>query len=140
MKKTLAAALFALALAHTSCAKNEHNLYPVSGRVTYNGAPASGAAVFFYRRGADMRNEQMIMGMVRDDGAFELVCGPWGRGAPPGEYDVAIEWKPVVGQRRGNPQRAADRLLGRYADPHHVRLHATVDAKPNELPPFELTD
>lgn len=140
MKKLIVLTAFSLALANTACSKNEHNLYPVLGKVFYNGAPAAGAAVFFYRQGASSLQEQMVMGVVRDDGSFELVCGPWGAGAPPGEYNVAIEWKPVVGQRGGNPQRAADRLNGRYADLNQLRLRATIDAKPTELPPFELTD
>jgi hypothetical protein len=27
-------------------------------------------------------NEHVIMGIVQDDGSFELVCGPLGKGAP----------------------------------------------------------
>lgn len=140
MKRNFVFTVVAVALATTGCSKNEHNLYPVSGKVLYDGLPAAGAAVFFYRQDANPLEEQMIMGVVRDDGSFELVCGPWGKGAPPGEYEVAIEWKPVVGLRGGNPTRSHDRLNGRYADLNHLRLHATICAKPNELPAFELTE
>lgn len=129
-----------LAMSSTTCRKNEHNLYPVTGKVFYKGAPAAGAAVFFYRQGGDPFHEQTVMGVVRDDGSFELVCGPWGKGAPCGDYEVAIEWKPVIDQHAGNPRRAADRLNGRYADRNHARLHATIEAKSNELLPFDLTD
>lgn len=132
--------VWTLLFASAGCGKNEHNLYPVAGKAFYKGAPAAGAAVFFHRRGAGAPDEQMVMGVVRDDGSFELVTGPWGKGAPPGEYDVSIEWKPVLGQRGGNPLRAADKLNGRYSDLNNIQLHATIGAKPNELPPFELTD
>ncbi|HVX10048.1 MAG TPA: hypothetical protein VHC22_02495 [Pirellulales bacterium] len=128
------------ALCNASCNRNPHDLYPVSGNVTYNGSPAAGAAVFFYRRGADPANDQTVMGIVQGDGSFELVCGPFGKGAPPGDYDVGVEWKPVVGQSNGNPQRGPDRFGGRYSDPHRSTLHAVVAARANHLPPFELTD
>ena len=85
-------------------------------------------------------NEHVTMGIVGEDGSFELVCGSLGKGARPGEYDVVIEWRPVSGQGKGRPQRGPDKLQGRYADPKHPLLHATVEAKRNNLPPFELAD
>jgi hypothetical protein len=127
------------ALAFVSCDRNS-NLYPVSGQVFCNGVPASGAAVFFYRQGGDSTKEETIMGIVQPDGSFELVTGALGKGAPPGEYDVLIEWKPVTGQNKGRPERSRDRLEGRFADRKHPLLHATVAATATILPPFELAD
>jgi hypothetical protein len=129
----------ALVFACASCS-NKNNIYPVSGHVTYKGAPATGATVYFHRKGGDSMNEHLIMGIVQDDGSFQLVCGSLGKGAPCGEYDVLIEWKRVTGQSKGGPQHAPDVLKGRYADPKHPLLRATVEAKDNYLPPFELTD
>jgi hypothetical protein len=128
-----------LALACASCA-NRNNIFPVSGKVTYKGSPATGAAVFFRRQGGDAMNDHMIMGIVQEDGYFELVCGSLGKGAPPGEYDVLIEWKRVSGQSKGRPQHGPDKLKGRYSDPKRPLLHATVEAKVTSLPPFELTE
>ena len=130
----------AVVLACVSCSRQESGIYPVSGEVTYNGSPASGAAVFFYRRGGDSMNEHMTMSLVQEDGTFELVCGSLGKGAPPGEYDVVVEWKQVSGQIKGRPERGPDKLEGRYADPKHPRLQATIKAERNELPPFNLMD
>jgi hypothetical protein len=127
-----------LALTCVSCGNN--GIYPVSGKVMHKGAPAEGAVVFFYRHGGDLMNDHMIMGIVQKDGSFELVCGSLGKGAPPGEYDVVIEWKQVTGQSRGRPQHGPDKLDGRYADPKRPQLHAVVKAETNRLPPFELTD
>jgi hypothetical protein len=79
------------------------------------------------------------MGIVQEDGSFELVCGSQGKGAPPGDYDVFIEWKRVLGQRKGGPQHSPDRLQGRYANRKRPLLHATVEARDNRLAPFELT-
>jgi len=129
----------ALALACASCSK-DNNRYPVSGKVTYNGSPASGATVFFHRQGGDAMNDHVIMGIVQEDGSFELVDGSPGKGAPPGAYDVVIEWTRVTGQNKGRPQQGPDILKGRYADPKRPLLHATVEAKTTDLPPFELMD
>jgi hypothetical protein len=136
MKKGLLCAAAALACA--SCG-NPHGLAPVSGKVMYKGAPAVGAAVFFHRRGADRLGEQTIMGIVQPDGSFTLDCGALGKGAPPGEYDVLLQWRNPQ-QTRGKAIKARDRLKGRYADPTHPLLYAVVKKGTNSLPPFELTD
>jgi hypothetical protein len=139
VRKVVFCLMSVLALTCASCA-NTKNIYAVSGKVTYKGSPASGAAVFFYRQGADAMNEHTIMGIVQEDGSFELVCGSLGKGAPPGEYDVVIEWKQASGQSKGRPQHGPDKLEGRYADRKRPLLHATVEARATNLPPFELTD
>ena len=139
MNKPLVPTIAAVALACASCG-NPHNLYPVSGKVTYRGVPAAGANVLFFRQGGDRQNEHLIMGIVGQDGSFALDCGPLGKGAPPGHYDVLIAWKQVSHQAKGQPQKSPDRLKGRYADPKHARLHAVVKAQNNELQPFELMD
>ena len=128
-----------LALACAACG-NKNNLYPVSGSVTYNGSPATGAAVFFHRQGGDAMSEQLIMGLVQDDGSFDLVCGSLGQGAPPGEYDVTLEWKRFIGQNKGRPQHGPDKFKGRYADLKRPRFHASVKAERNHLAPFEITE
>jgi hypothetical protein len=129
----------ALTLACVSCGKGP-KIYPVSGKVTWNGAPAAGAAVFFRRPGGALQDDPLIMGVVGEDGSFEIVCGSLGKGAPLGEYDVLIEWKQALGRGKGLAGRARDRLQGRYADPKHPLLRATVEARTNTLPPFELKD
>jgi len=137
--RRLAYPLAALTLASASCQRTD-GLYPVSGRVTYRGVPAAGAAVFFNRRGGDPMAEHMVMGVVRDDGTFELVCGALGKGAPPGEYDVLIDWRPAAGQGGGRPRRGPDRLKGRFADPKHPRLRASVGREATAIPPIELAE
>jgi hypothetical protein len=127
----------AIALACVSCAK----IYPVSGKVTYNGAPASGATVFFFRQGGDRGNEPAILSIVQQDGTFELVCGSLGKGAPPGEYDVLIEWKPKRVRSQGRRQPGPDDILkGRYADRKRPLLHVAVEARATNVANFELTN
>jgi hypothetical protein len=140
MKCQMACLAVIVSLACASCAKRNSNFYPVTGTVIVNGEPASGATVFLRPQSNDIRSSQTIMGIVADDGTFELVCGSIGKGVPPGEYDVIIEWKQVTGQRNGRPERGPDRLKGRYASPSKSGLHVTISPGSNELDPFELVE
>jgi hypothetical protein len=137
MSKRLLSVPAVLAFACVSCS---NGLYPVSGKVIYKGQPAAGATVFFHRQKGDPLNEHMIMGIVQEDGSFTLVCGPHGKGAPAGEYDVLIEWKQGPNRGKGRVRTMPDKLNSRYADPRRPLLHATLKAEANHLPPFELTD
>jgi hypothetical protein len=119
---------------------NSAGLYPVSGKVTYQGEPAVGATVMFVRKGAaDPLKEVTPQGVVGEDGMFTL-SGPRGNGAVPGEYAVLIEWKEGAGKTKGRAPalNAPDRLKKKYLDPQKPLLTVTVEAKSNSLPPFEL--
>jgi hypothetical protein len=129
--------LATLALACGSCGHST-KLYPVTGKVTVNGTPAAGATVIFQRQSVDLMNEQTVMGSVRENGSFSLVCGPYGEGAPPGDYDVFIEWRHRAERAKG--PMVTDRLKGHYADRNHPRLHARINPEPTDLPPFDLTE
>jgi hypothetical protein len=132
-------ALAAFALTCSSCG-NQAGLYPVSGKVLFQGEPAVGATVTFVRRGsADPLHDPTPQGIVRQNGTFTLI-GPAGEGAPPGDYIVLVEWKEGAGKARGRAPglSAPDRLKRRYLDPKRPLLTATVDPKSNTLPPFEL--
>jgi hypothetical protein len=130
-----------MVLACASCSNHSNNqepAYPVVGKVTYNGSPASGAVVFFRRNTDAASKAPTIVGIVQEDGSFEMVSGPLGKGAPAGDYDVLIEWKRVTGHGNRRPQTGPDLLQGRFADPKHPLFRAKIEAGPNELPPFEL--
>ena len=131
------------ALIVTACLSgcgNSNGLYPVRGKVLYKGEPAVGAAVYFHRKDApEPLTEQILQGVVQQDGAFE-VAGASGKGATPGDYVVLIEWKEGAGKSKGRAPAlsAPDRLKGRYLDPNNPVLTAKVEAATNQLPPFEL--
>jgi hypothetical protein len=119
---------------------NSNGLYPVSGKVLVNGEPAVGATVTLVRKGsADSLKDPTPCGVVDEDGTFTL-SGPGGEGAPPGEYIVLVEWKEGAGAKRGRAPAlsAPDRLKKKYQDPNTPLLTATVEAKSNTLPPFDL--
>jgi hypothetical protein len=114
--------------------------YPVYGKILCNGEPAVGANVTFVRTGAAAGADlQAAQGTVQEDGTFAL-AGPAGAGALPGHYAVLVEWKEGAGKVRGRSPglNAPDRLRSRYMNPNKPLLTATVEAKANNLPTFEL--
>jgi hypothetical protein len=87
--------LFLITTAALACAAcgEVNGLYPVQGKVLCEGKPATGATVYFHRKGdADSLKHSAPQGVVGDDGTFTL-SGPQGQGALPGEYVVLVEWK-----------------------------------------------
>ena len=62
MQKVVACLTAALLMACTAC--NNNKTYPVMGRMTYKGTPASDAV-----------NEPPIMGVVQEDGFYSLSKG-----------------------------------------------------------------
>ena len=141
MKRLIAVLVVAAACAaSTSGCGRSNGLYPVSGKVLYKGAPASGATVSFVPKGAsDGQQADVPLGVVNEDGTFTL-AGPRGEGAAAGEYVVLIEWKEGAGKVKGRSPglNAPDRLKGRYLNPNRPLLTATVKPGSNDLAPFEL--
>ena len=134
---------------------NSAGLCPVSGKVLYNRAPASGAVVYFQRHGdPDPSHKLVPFGIVGDDGSFSLYSDGLGSGALPGTYTVLIEWKDLGGNgvvpvkskgnsnlvKRSRVRSGPDRLKGRYLDISKPLLQAEVKPGPNQLTPFELLD
>jgi hypothetical protein len=140
VRKSLAISLLAAAAAASLGCGDSSGTYPVNGKVLYHGEPAVGATVAFVRKGvSDRMHEQTPQGVVGEDGTFSL-ASPLGEGASPGNYAVLVEWKVGAGKTKGRSPglSAPDRLKRRYLDPARPLLNATVEAKTNTLPPFEL--
>lgn len=138
--RSLVVLLVAAALAVSGGCGKRGDLFPVTGKVLYKGAPAAGATVTFVRKGSgDRLKERVPQGVVKDDGTFSL-AGPLGAGAQPGEYAVLIEWKEGAGKVAGRSPglSAPDRLGRRYLNPEKPLVTTTVEKKSNALPAFEL--
>ena len=119
---------------------SSNGVYPVSGQVLYQGAPAVGAAVYFHRKSdGDRLHEHVPQGIVGEDGTFSLTS-PAGNGALPGEYAVLIEWKEGAGKLRGRGPGldSPDRFHGRFMNVNNPQFTVEVKAEKNRLAPFEL--
>jgi hypothetical protein len=148
MRRRLLFTLTAVALAvNCSACGNADGRYSVVGKVLYKGEPAEGATVYFHRKGpADPLHDAVPTAVVQKDGTFRLVSARGAEGAPPGAYDVLIEWRDL-GQTRKKGQKGSrsdqpppDRLRGRYFNRTRPVLQAQVQPQANYLDPFELKD
>jgi hypothetical protein len=133
--------LLALLLAPASCGGGGPRLYPVRGRVLYQGQPANGAIVFFHPLGESRHDDASAassrpMGKVGPDGSFELTTAERGKGAPAGRYAVTVVWK---SRSPAGDDDERNLLPQRYMFPTGSQLIAEVKEGPNELPPFLLT-
>ncbi len=150
-------ALVVLAMAALPPGCGSAGRYPVTGSVTYQGKPATGASVHFRREG-ETAEEALAFptGVVDAEGKFSLEVPGVGPGALPGKYKVLVLWplekdlnapptaakKPgqsAAGSRR-DPKSDADRLKFRYFKLDTPLLTAEVKPETNTLGAFELKD
>lgn len=125
--------LVAILLCLAGCSQKNPNLppqHPVSGTVTLDGKPLTGAGIMFLPRG-DTRGTG-AMGMTDDAGKYTLKTDHGGPGAPEGEFGVTIS---KVVNRDGTPYvpnpdvaEAGERetLPGIYSDSMKTTLTANV--------------
>ncbi len=124
-----------LILMLSGCGDGLPRTYPCKGMVRVNGKPVKDARVAFYYQG-DLGGRTIVpMAWTEEDGSFVLSTFRSEDGAPAGDYEVTIIWPQYRNMRSGD---GPDRLQGRFADGKKGGLRAQVEAKDNELPPFEL--
>ena len=138
--------LFVVALITASCGRAPgEKVYPVEGKVLFNGKPAAGAVVQFHPELSEQGQALDAVhptGIVGEDGSFRLTSFGKDDGAPPGEYVVTITW-PDGSQRPANigtkPKKGvhADRLKGRYSSAKSP-IRAEIKKGNNSLPPYEI--
>ncbi len=122
-----------LALSAVSCGGDGPKLYPVTGKVLFNGQPVEGASVVFVPDGGgDLRPS----GTTDEDGSFSLSTYPHGEGAPAGNYVVLVTKYPENARELETPK---SELPTKYADQAAALLKATVQEERTDLAPFQLT-
>ena len=126
-----------LAFSLVSCAKapNHPPVYPVKGRVLYEGKPAPGAVVILHPSTDEPAKASRPHARADANGEFELTTYRTGDGAPAGTYVVTLEWK----QAGDHPEQGAELLPPGYGDPSTSKLRATVTPGPNEPLVLQLT-
>ncbi|MDG3007466.1 hypothetical protein [Paludisphaera mucosa] len=115
-------------------------VYPVKGKVTFEGEPAAGAFVVFNPKTAPKPGQQAFTprATVQADGTFALTSATEGDGAPAGEYAVTVQWlKPV---KQGADLVAGPNVIPKaYATAETTPLKTTVRQSDNALEPFAIT-
>lgn len=125
------------------CGSGEAANVPVRGEVFFGSEPAAGALVVLH---PSVESDSAKFpggfpyGLVDPDGKFEIATPKGAKGAPEGEYRVAITWLvPVPGAAPDDPEAATvDRLEGKWADPATSAITAAVKAPEVTLQRIEL--
>ncbi len=115
------------------CAQKKVPVYPVGGRITYNGKPVPKATLYFISVGTFSSKDLLPRAVTREDGTFAVSTyhredSDQPDGAPAGEYRISIIW---AAQKSAIPGPPLDLLGGRYSDPERSGLRARVDADGN---------
>jgi hypothetical protein len=110
-------------------------VHPVLGQIAVGRLVPSGAQVVFHPVEAELPDQAVPRGVVRDDGSFVLSTFGTDDGAPTGEYVVTVQWFRVG--KDGSP--GPNVLPRRYASPDSSPLRVAVDEGRNELTRFEVS-
>ena len=111
---------------------NRRPVYPVRGRVFFEGSPAPNAVVTFYLINPDTKRVTRAGdAMAEADGSFALSTYTANDGAPAGEYAVTVVWWNPLVDAEGKP--GPNLLPERYAKPETTPLKAVVKTGANEV-------
>jgi hypothetical protein len=116
-------------------------VYPVRGRVLFDGRPPAHALVIFHPLGAEGKKAARPSATVGSDGTFTLRTYDANDGAPAGEYAVTVEWwlsTATSASHEGDSTPPVNRLPSRYARTKTSGLRVRVGAGDNQLAPFQL--
>jgi hypothetical protein len=136
--------LLPVSLACCSCSKKGKLLFPVQGKVFFEGQPTPKALVIFHPLNNPDPNAVKPRALVGPDGSFKVCTDVADDGAAAGEYIVTIVGKKskspnsMAKGKGGKKTLPAIELPAHYENPQTSDLHVTIKEGPNELPPFHL--
>lgn len=114
--------------------------YPVTGKVTVDGAAPGSAIQVFCENVAGMDSEHPTYSQTetREDGTFSIATYEAGDGVPEGDYVITFVWQDynLMARQYGGP----DKLKKRYSDPKTSEFKITVkDGVPTDMGEIKLT-
>jgi hypothetical protein len=113
-------------------------VYPTSGKVRFNGQAVGGAIIVLFPKDKSVPSSVRPTATTEIDGSFELGTYGVDDGAPEGEYDVAITWRPLV-KGEGGSSPGPNLLPVRYSAPDTSLLKMKVDPDGATPATLELT-
>ncbi len=115
-------------------------VFPVSGKVTYQGKPTVDALITFHPQNDSDPTSRPLMTRVAADGSYKLYTYEMDDGAPAGQYVVTVTWIKESDNQNAPKEdlRPAKNLVpDRFADAKTSPLNAQVKEQPNDFS-FEL--
>ena len=112
-------------------------VFPVSGKVTYQGKVPVGAQVILHPVTYTGPDSVTPIGIVLDDGSFKVTAYDPGDGAPQGDYVATVQWFKVT-KEAGGP--GPNVIPKKYTDPKTSPIKVTVSGGPTEVPPITIAN
>jgi hypothetical protein len=135
-----ALALISALLTASGCADSEKRVpvFPVTGKVTYQGKPPVGAQIVLHPANSVETPDAAPIGVVQDDGSFSFTVYDPGDGAPKGDYVATVQWF-KLNKEMGGP--GPNVIPKKYTDPKTSPIKVTVSGGgPTEMPPITIAN
>jgi len=130
--RLLIVALIPMFVAIIGCEEPRVPVFPVSGKVTFKGQPATGAKVALHPVTGGIEGIAPY-GRVGDDGTFTITVYEPGDGAPEGDYVATVQWFKQVGESAG-----PNVIPKQYSSPATSPVKVSVKGGPTEIPPIAI--
>ena len=92
LRRRLSFALLSSTILFGASCSSQKRIYPVEGKVLFEGRPAAGAIVQFHPVSKDEKDPLVPQAQVATDGTFRLTSIEFEDGAPAGRYKVTVFW------------------------------------------------
>jgi hypothetical protein len=117
----------------SGCGEARVPVYPVTGKVTFQGKPPVGAQVVLHSVNPTAANDIAPTGTVKSDGSFAISAYDDGDGAPQGDYVATIQWFKIIPEQGG---RGPNVLPARYASAKSSPVRVSVSGSPTNVDPI----
>ena len=115
-------------------------VYPVTGRLQFEGEPAAGATIVLHPQDPSLSARPRAT--VEPDGSIVVTTYEPGDGAPAGEYKATLEWRRLVdGQETGDDSLPPPNVLpAAYASPRTTPVTLIIEEGENEFPSIKFSN
>lgn len=116
-------------------------VFPVSGKVTFEGKPTVDALITFHPQNDPDPTSRPLLTRVSADGTYKLYTYEMDDGAPVGKYVVTVTWIKETDNQNAPKEEvrpAKNMVPERFAQPKTTPLAVEVKEQPNEFS-FELS-
>ena len=138
-------ALVFVALLVCGCGDGRVPVYPITGKVEYEGKPAPFATVIFHPQNAPIANDALSpRATTALDGTFALSTYGVRDGAPEGDYRVTVSWQVPEGRIDPNEldpdvmQDSPERIPKKYTRPNSTPIRLAITSDMRQLETFKL--
>ena len=121
------------------CGESRVPVYPVSGKISFQGRPPVGAQVVLHPVDHTEPSDIAPIGIVQGDGSFHITAYEPDDGAPIGHYVATVQWFKIVSDANGGGGGRGPNVLPKeYASARTSPIKVQVTENGAEIPAIEI--